>query len=388
MKALIAFSIATLLAGCTTLPPMPPAADLFHDALFAAPSAAIEPQAALAISVAIAISVAMRDYLAAKFISRARGWDRRKQLIDALYRGDLKLEYDAAITRTAAQAFEARSGNCLALVLMTAAFAKELGLTVRFQTVVGDEAWDRADDLYIAIGHVNLLLEERSEPAGFFATTAGAMVVDFLPPADARRLVTRQVEERTVVAMYLNNRAVESLTQGQLDDAYWWAREAIRTDPELLSAYVTLGVVCRARRHPELSEAVLRRVIEREPGNLHAMSNRVLELRDLGREAEASALAEHLSQLDPHPPFSYFRQGMAALQQERFEAARRLFAKEFERAPYHHEFEYWLAVSCLQLNDAERATAHLKRAMAVSTTRRDHDLYAAKLDRLKALGSR
>ncbi len=382
MKALIALSVAALLAGCAAAPPMPPTADLFHDALFAAPSAPVEPQAALA------ISPAMRDYLAARFISRTRGLDRRKQLIDALYRGDLKLEYDAAITRTAAQAFDARSGNCLALVLMTASFAKELGLTVRYQTVVGEETWDRADDLYIAIGHVNLLLEERSEPAGFFATTAGAMVVDFLPPADARRLVTRQIEERTVVAMYLNNRAVESLTQGQLDDAYWWAGEAIRTDPELLSAYVTLGVVYRARHHPALSEAVLRRVIAHEPGNAHAMSNRVLALRDLGRDTEAGVLAERLAQLDPHPPFSYFHQGMAALREGRFEVARRLFAKEVERAPYHHEFEYWLAVSYLQLNDAERATAHLKRAMDVSTTRKDHDLYAAKLGRLKALGTR
>ncbi len=39
----------------------------------------------------------------------------------------------------------------------------------------------------------------------------------------------------------------------------------------------------------------------------------------------------------------------------------------------------------MQLNDAERATIHLKRAMDVSTTRKDHDLYAGKLDRLKAL---
>jgi tetratricopeptide (TPR) repeat protein len=185
--------------------------------------------------------------------------------------------------------------------------------------------------------------------------------------------------------MYLNNRAVESLTQGRVSDAYWFAREALRTDPELLSAYVTLGVVYRARHRPEWSDAALRRVAEREPDNLYALSNRVLALRDLGRGAEADTLARRLAALDPHPPFSYFRQGMAALHEGRYDAARRLFSKEVERAPYHHEFEYWLAVSYIQLNDAERATIHLKRAMDVSTTRKDHDLYAGKLDRLKAL---
>jgi len=98
-------------------------------------------------------------------------------------------------------------------------------------------------------------------------------------------------------------------------------------------------------------------------------------------------LAERLTQLDPHPPYSYFHQGMAALKQGRYDAARRLFAKEVDRAPYQHEFEYWLAVSYIQLGDSERATIHLTRAMDVSTTRKDHDLYASKLDRLKALRS-
>lgn len=380
MKILTALLFCLLLGACASRPPMPPAATLFHDEVFDAPSAPIDARAALA------MSPAMQRYLATKLISRSQPGDRRRQLIDALYRGDLKLEYDAAITRTASEAFDARSGNCMALVLMTAAFAKELGLTVHYQAVVGEEAWDRADDLYISIGHVNLLLED-NQPRLALAFVERPLIVDFLPPRDAQLFETREIEEPTVIAMYLNNRAVESLTQGHVSDAYWFAREAIRTDPELLGAYVTLGVVYRHRHRPEWSEAALRRVAEREPDNTYAMSNRVLALRDLGRDAEADVLARRLAELDPHPPFSYFRQGMAALHEGRYEVARRLFTKEVERAPYHHEFEYWLAVTYMELNDAERATLHLKRAMEVSTTRKEHDLYAGKLDRLKALST-
>jgi tetratricopeptide (TPR) repeat protein len=378
MKTLAALLIAVVLASCASTPPMPPAAPLFHDAAFGPPARPIDPAAALA------LSPAMRDYLVGKRVSHAYAGDRRRQLIDALYHGDLKLEYDAAITRTAAEAFDARSGNCLALVLMTSAFAKELGLTVHYQVVNGEEAWDRSGELYIGIGHVNLVLEDNKPRLGI-AFAQRPLVVDFMPSRDASALDTREVDEATVIAMYLNNRAVESLAQGRIDDAYWWAREAVRSAPTLLSAYVTLGVIYRKRQQPEWSEAVLRRVAEREPDNLSAMSNRVLALRDLGREAEAQQLAQRLARLDPHPPFSYFKEGQEALRQGRYEAARRLFAKEVERAPYHHEFEYWLAVSYIELNDAERATIHLKRAMDVSTTRKDHDLYAGKLDRLKAL---
>jgi tetratricopeptide (TPR) repeat protein len=378
MKTLAALLIAVFLASCASTAPMPPAAPLLHDEAFSAPVKPVDSAAALA------LSPAMREYLRSKRVSQAFAGDRRRQLIDALYHGDLKLEYDAAITRTAAEAFDARSGNCLALVLMTAAFAKELGLTVHYQAVNGEDIWDRNGELYIGIGHVNLVLEDNKPRLGI-AFTQRPLIVDFLPARDAIALDTREIDEPTVVAMYLNNRAVESLAQGRLDEAYWWAREAIMTAPKLLSSYVTLGVIYRKRERPEWSEAVLRRVEEREPDNLSAMSNRVLALRDLGRNAEAQQLGERLARLDPHPPFSYFKQGQVALREGRFEAARRLFSKEIERAPYHHEFEYWLAVTYMEMNDAERATLHLKRAMDVSTTRKDHDLYAGKLDRLKAL---
>jgi len=36
----------------------------------------------------------------------------------------MRIEYDAEMTRNAAQTFSSRSGNCLSLVILTAAFAK------------------------------------------------------------------------------------------------------------------------------------------------------------------------------------------------------------------------------------------------------------------------
>ena len=380
MKALVALMISALMAGCASAPPMPPSADLFHDALFAPPSAPVRADTAMA------ISPAMRDYIATRIVAPSRFSDPRHRLIEVLSRKDeLRLEYDATETRTAAQAFEARSGNCLALVMMTGALAKEMGLTVRYQAVVGDDAWDRSGDLYVAVGHVNLALVDRVPRAGFGFIENAPMTIDFVPPRSAQALRTRVISEPTVIAMYLNNRAVESLAAGKANDAYWWAREAIRTDPELLSAYITLGVVYRNQRHPALADQALQRVLAREPGNTKAMANRVLVLDDLGRRAEAAAQKQQLARLDPHPPYSYFNEGMAALRQKRFEAARALFAKEVDRAPYQHEFQFWLAVTYFELHDAKRAGAHLQRAMEVSTTRKDHALYAAKLDRLKAL---
>lgn len=383
MKAVLATLVALLITGCAAPPPMPPSADLFHDALFAPATVVIEPDQAMA------LSGPMRAFVEDRLRHVRFGVDRRRWLMEALYRReDLRLEYDASMTRTAAQAFESRSGNCLALVMMTGAFAKAMGLSVRYQLVLGEDSFDRTDDLAISIGHVNLTLDDGALRIGKVTSDLDPWTIDFLPAREAGRLRTRAIEEHTVIAMFLNNRAVESLVQGQPDDAYWWAREAIRRDPELLSAYVTLGVIYRSRHQPALAEAALARVNQREPDNTQALANRVLALRDMGREAEAGALQQRLDRLDPNPRFRDFRLGMTALHERRFDDARRLFEREVDRAPGYHEFQFWLAVAYAQLNDPKRAAEHLALAMAASTTRKDHDLYAGKLERLKALQAR
>ena len=384
MKTAAALLVVLMLGACASPPPMPPVDSLFVDALFEPPAVPVRADEALA------VSPAMRRYLEQKGLIGGRTTDRRQQLVHALYRqGDLKLEYDAAFTRTAAQAFDARAGNCLALVLMTGAFAHEMGLAVRYQLALGEDPWDRAGDLFVEVGHINLTLLDgpRNSMASALGNSGSEMTIDFQPPRDGSTPRVRVVPERTVVAMYLNNRAVEALTRGATHEAYWWVREAIHRDPELLSAYLTLGVVYRKQQQPALAEQALARVSEREPGNVNAMANRVPVLHDLGRHAEAAALAQQLAQLDPHPPFSYFNEGMAALRSNRLDAARALFAKEVDRAPHRPEFQFWLAVTYLALNDVGHAKAHLARAVEASTSRDDRALYAAKLDKLNALGT-
>ena len=72
---------------------------------------------------------------------------------------------------------------------------------------------------------------------------------------------------------------------------------------------------------------------------------------ETGRTAEANVLASRLEQLEPHPAFSYFNRGMKALQDGNPAAARELFAKEVDRAPYYHEFRFWLGIAYLRLGD-------------------------------------
>ena len=256
-------------------------------------------------------------------------------------------------------------------------------MPVSYQSAVMDETWSRTGDIHFFIGHVNVTLgRPRSRVA--LGRDESDLTIDFLAPYEIRGLRTRAVREETIVAMYMNNRAAELFAQGQVNDAYWWARAAIEQDTGFFSSYNTLGIIYRRHGNPSEAEQALAYALERDPANTRVMSNLVPILNELGRVAEAKSLARRLEQLEPEPPFSFFNRGMVAVRSGDFKAAKDLFAKEVERAPYYHEFHFWLAVAYVGLGDIERAKEQLTIAMETSATRNDQALYATKLNRIKS----
>jgi Tfp pilus assembly protein PilF len=374
-----------LLEGCAAMRPgAPPTADLLSDSSFGAPAERIDADDLFT------LSAAMRSYLhSAEFTAQLRSRGTEHGMVDALYKkGQLKLDYDASTTRNAAQTFEARAGNCLSLVIMTAAFAKELGMTVRYQDVAVGESWSRAGGLYISSSHVNLSFGRRASGLSRDDAASRMLTIDFLPPEDLAGYRTRPLDEDTIVAMYMNNRAAEALAGHRLDDAYWWARGAITQHPSFVTAYNTLGVVYQRHGNAQMAERVFRGALEREPENIVVMQNLVPVLAALGKNAESQALARRVASIDPTPPFHFFDRGMAAMAKADYATAKALFAREVRRAPYNHEFHFWLAIANLRLGEATQAREELALAVETSTTRDTRELYSAKLAHLRQLDRR
>jgi len=383
MKRLAVVFLCALLAACASAPQSspPPPLQLFNDELFGSPAKPAHAEDLFA------MSDEMKRYVDVEMAYQLRSRGNQKGLLDALYnRQQLKLEYDSERTRTAIEAFDARTGNCLSLVIMTAAFAKYLGLPVSYQSVYTDETWTRNQDTYFASSHVNLTLGRRLFDSSSSSDSQRTWTIDFLPPDDLRGQRSRVVEENTIVAMYMNNRAVESLAAGQLEAAYSWARAAMERAPEFLSAYNTLGVLYLRRGHPAQAELALARVLAHDPVNTIAMANMVRVLSAQGRAEASRELAAKLARIDPEPPYHFFDLGQAAMRAGDYTAARNWFAKEVARAPYQHEFHFWLAMAGYQLGDVAEARKHLTMALETSTTRSNQRLYSAKLDHLKQLG--
>ncbi len=379
MMRWIGLLVCALLSACASRPVVPLQPGQFIN------DAAFQPRSAPAHTDVFALSAAMRHFLDVDIGPQLHRMGSLDGFVEAIQSGQqLKLKYDSTVTRTAAEAFDRRAGNCISLIIMTAALAKQLTLPVYYQRVHSDDAWSRDGDILFRSGHVNLSLRWPLGDKLFSTDRNREVTVDFLPQEDVRGYKTSPLEERTVVAMFMNNRAAESLARGQLDDAYWWAREAITRDSGFLEAYNTLGVIYRRHGDLRAAERVSRQLLALEPENPTFISNLASVLAADGQQPEAQALLQKLQRIEPYPPFHFMDQAQLALKRGDFKAAIGLFKRELARDPDYHAAHFGLAAAYFQLGDFASAQQHLTAAMQNSTTRRDHELYAAKLERLRS----
>lgn len=367
MKHWIACLIwALLLPGCASVEPMArPDLDVFRDALFQAPSQAPD------VGDLFVLTPAMRRYLDERIAPQVRRKGAHRALLDALYtQGELRLEYDAARTRTAGEAFDARRGNCLSLVIMTAVFARELGLDVRFQEVLEAPAIEAGDGLTFVVGHVNLVLIDGLPQLRGGQGGRGWTTVDFLPGQDLTRQRTREVDQRRITAHFMNNRAAEELVKGRSSDAYWWLRAAAATDPGYSKLYNTLGVIYRQRGALPEAERALVAARALDPADEHVAGNLTGLRQALSRAApEAAAQIERARQ---------------ALQAGRLRDAQQMLQAGLESSPANPELHHLLAVVLARSGQAFQARRHLEQAAEFSADGAQRLIYAGKLERLKA----
>lgn len=370
---------ASLLMACSSSAPLIQVPQhLFHDEAFAA--AKTQPNAANI----FAASPEMKQFIAKEIVQHMRIGSHQRALFNALYtKAQLKLEYDSSYTRNAAETFNARSGNCLSLVIMTAALAKEMGLEVSYQNVTIPENWSRTGALYFNVGHVNIVLGKRHFDSRIQFDKNDQMTIDFYPPEDTAGQRTTELDEPTIIAMYFNNRAAESMAAGDLNQAYHWARASIIAAPSFAAAYNTLGVIYLRHSKDEFAYQALSRALELDPDSKVAMSNIIQAQEQTNRHEEAVAMQETLFKLQPYPPFHFFKLGVKAMEEKDYLTAKRWFKRELNRAPDYHEFHFWLGLAHLKLGELSDAEQHFAAAKSNSTSEKDHALYSSKLERFR-----
>lgn len=373
------------LAACADGPGSAPLARgdaLFADASFAPPS---EPVVAADI---FKISPEMRAYLETGVADEIKRRGEARGLVEALFLDrHLKIDYDAEYTRNAAQAFDARAGNCLSLAIVTGAMAKEMGLDVRYQSVNTSEHWERDGDLLELVGHVNISVGLPAPKVRAWGFNTDRWVVDFMPPAETKNLETRPITEARVAAMFMNNRAAEALAHQRVDDAYWWLRGGVAADPTFSSLYNTLGVTYLRKGLLARAEAALRYALSIAPDSAESWNNLAIVLRHDGRVEQALAIEREHPRTHAATLAAAIDGGMRANETGDYRRALDLFSRALRSAGDNHQLHYLLAVTYLNLGDRRHAMEQLREAEDYSNTAHQRAVYASKIELLKSTTS-
>lgn len=182
---------------------------------------------------------------------------------------------EADETRTAAEMFHGKRGNCVSFALLFVALAREAGLPAFFllSEDIEDSRW--MGGLEIADRHL----------AAGFGEPGSRKVFDFGGKlrAEAR---FRRIEDPVAVAIYLSNRGAERMIEGDFGNAGPFLLEAVHTAPELALAWLNLGVILRRSGDLPAAEEAFREAIAREPQNVAAWRNLALLLE--GRPGRAN----------------------------------------------------------------------------------------------------
>jgi len=166
----------------------------------------------------LAVSAAMRAFLDEHVHPRAADQVKLHELIDAIINTKtFALEFDDR-TRTASEAFERRTGNCLSFSNLFVAMAREVGLAASFQEVDLPPDWSIDRDVFVLNRHVNVRVD---------LDPVGVHVVDFNIDDFRASYATREISDTRARAHYYNNMGVEAMQAGGAATAVAYFRKPL-----------------------------------------------------------------------------------------------------------------------------------------------------------------
>jgi Tfp pilus assembly protein PilF len=206
--------------------------------------------------------------------------DQLKRIQSALFDPErFTFDYEAGLTYTAAEALAARRGNCVAFTNLFIALGRARGIRVKAGYMTPRVAGEKRGDLVYVNTHVVAVyqLNDRFVVFDFYGSRQD----------DVPRI--RLLDDFELAALYVNNRAVEALSRGELVSAEAQLEAVVRLAPQFVGAHGNLGVL--KRRRGDISGALdaYRTALSLEPHNPTILANLASLYVGMGRYREAQA---------------------------------------------------------------------------------------------------
>ena len=292
-------------------------------------------------------------------------------------------EYRDYRTRTAAETYGDRAGNCMSLVLLTAALADVVGVDVEFQDIGVPPVWDKQGNFYLINGHVNLRLLPRTNSDRIFVST-GAIQVDFLPERAVRAYNKIRVDKQTVLAMFYNNVAAESLVLGEYDRAYGLLKLGLQQKADYVPALNTLAVLYRYKGLDQQAETLYKLALSVSEHNMNALYNYAILLGSQDRLDEWAKIHKILELDRIANPYYYYDMAQQAYFDREYQDALLWYKRAVDKADYRHEFYFGLSRAYWATGDERLAKKNMEKALSLTRDEDNKIRYQAKLHAMRS----
>jgi Tfp pilus assembly protein PilF len=261
-------------------------------------------------------------------------------------------QYDELHTFTAAQAWAARSGDCLSYAHLFNALARSLGVPMIYVRYRAPRGYQERNGQFLVISHVASLYDEDRE------TILVELTGERLSPqrSDYERLSADEA-----VALHLSNLAMARLGEGDAALAERLLRAVLVSAPQLPDLHNNLGATLLHRGRYAEALAVLRRAIKRFPSYVSLYVNAALAAKGAGQPALADRLAAQ-ARAPWTDPFVPFVRGAWLLERGHAAEAVVVFRQVVAKSPASATFQIWLARGLLAIGDRRQARLAFERA--------------------------
>ncbi len=361
-------ALALLLAACSTAPTVvAPDPGLWKDAAFDRSVHAVTVDESRLFHLDPAL---LRQLQSGEALAR-HDKNRNARLLELVFGRDMKaFAYAGGHSTVAADTWRNQRGDCLSLSIMTVALARSLGIDARVQEVRVPPSFDRRGGVDFLNAHVNVLVSnEQTLRAMQRWLPAGDLVIDFEPQPGTRQRGT-PLNDKSVLARFLNNLAAEHLADGSDAAAYAHFKAAILADPAYAVAYNNLAQLYLRRGFDSAAETLLRRALFLNADSDLALVTLHALLVAQGRRAEALAYEQQLHARRERDPYHWLGLGIDHLQHQRnrqavqaLEQAQRL-SNGFEEVHRFLAIAYWRSGQAHKARDQLAALGALDQGSA------------------------
>ena len=268
--------------------------------------------------------------------------------------------YDERLTETASAALASGRGNCVAFTNLFIAMARSRGLRVKAGYMTPRSLGERRGDLIYVATHVAAVyrLHERN------------VVFDFYESRQDPATPLRILDDLELAALYVNNRAVEALSNGDSKLAESLLNAAVKLAPKFAGAHGNLGLVRKRRGDVAGALDAYREALALDPRDPAILGNLAALYAGIGRDREArTALA--LADPGRATPYTYLARGDLEAVDGHASRALRLYRRAARLDPRIPDPHVALARLALSSGDSDEARREAERAAALDPANED-----------------